>query len=106
MEDLREKQETVQESPKANAADQTAVEKQKPRLSEAKRRLSFKEKQEYEQLGKDIEALEAEKKQIEEALSSGTISVDEITSLSKRLPILTDELDEKEMRWLELDEWA
>ncbi len=105
MEDLREKQEADKEPAKSNAA-QPVVEKQKPRLTEAKRRLSFKEKQEYEQLGHDIEALEAEKKQIEEALSSGTISVDEITTLSKRLPILTDELDEKEMRWLELDEWA
>lgn len=105
MEDLREKQEADKEPAKSNAT-QSVIEKQKPRLTEAKRRLSFKEKQEYEQLGHDIETLEGEKKQIEEALSSGTISVDEITTLSKRLPILTDELDEKEMRWLELDEWA
>lgn len=105
MEDLREKQEADKEPAKSNAT-QPVVEKQKPRLTEAKRRLTFKEKQEYEQLGRDIEALEAEKKQIEEALSSGTISVEQITEMSKRLPILTDELDEKEMRWLELDEWA
>ena len=57
-----------------------------------------------EQLEKDIEALEAEKKQIEEALCGGTTSVDEITKLSKRLPVLNDELDEKSMRWLELSE--
>ena len=61
---------------------------------------------EYEQLEKDIEALEAEKKQIEEALSSGTLSVADITTMSKRLPVLTDELDEKSLRWLELDEVA
>jgi ATP-binding cassette subfamily F protein uup len=65
-----------------------------------RRRLSYKEKRELEQLEKDIEALEAEKKQIEEALCGGTTSVDEITKLSKRLPVLNDELDEKSMRWL------
>ena len=69
-----------------------------------KRKLSYKEKRELEQLEKDIEALEAEKKQIEEALCGGTTSVDEITRLSKRLPVLNDELDEKGMRWLELSE--
>ena len=69
-----------------------------------RRRLSYKEKREMEQLEKDIEALEAEKKQIEEALCGGTTSVDEITAMSKRLPVLNDELDEKSMRWLELSE--
>ena len=69
-----------------------------------KRKLTFKEKREFEQLEKDIAALEAEKKQIEDALSSGTISVEKITSMSKRLPLLNDELDEKSMRWLELSE--
>ncbi len=69
-----------------------------------RRRLSYKEKRELEQLEKDIEALETEKKQIEEALCGGTTSVDEITKLSKRLPVLNDELDEKSMRWLELSE--
>ena len=68
------------------------------------RKLSYKEKREMEQLEKDIEALEAEKKQIEEALCGGTTSVEEITTLSKRLPQLNDELDEKSMRWLELSE--
>ena len=70
------------------------------------RRLTFKERQEYTQLEKDIAALEAEKKQIETALCGGTTSVDEITRMSKRLPILTEELEAKEMRWLELDEFA
>ena len=69
-----------------------------------RRRLSFKEKREMEQLEKDIEALENEKKQIEEALCGGTTSVEEITAMSKRLPLLNDELDEKSMRWLELSE--
>ena len=69
-----------------------------------RRRLSYKEKREMEQLEKDIAELEAEKKQIEEALCGGTTSVDEITSMSKRLPLLNGELDEKSMRWLELSE--
>ena len=69
-----------------------------------KRKLSYKEKRELEQLEKDIEALEVEKKQIEEALCGGTTSVGEITRMSKRLPVLNDELDEKSMRWLELSE--
>ena len=69
-----------------------------------RRRLSYKEKREMEQLEKDIAALEDEKKQIEDALCGGTTSVDKITAMSKRLPVLKDELDEKSMRWLELSE--
>lgn len=68
------------------------------------RRATFKEKQEFLQLEKDIERLTNEKAEIETALSSGTISVEQITEMSKRLPLLSDELDEKEMRWLELSE--
>ena len=69
-----------------------------------RRRLSYKEKREMEQLEKDIAALEEEKKKIEEALCGGTIEVEEITAMSKRLPQLNEELDEKSMRWLELSE--
>ena len=69
-----------------------------------KRKLSFKEKKELEQLEKDIAALEEEKKRLEEMLCSGTLSVAELTETSKRLPVLADELDEKTMRWLELSE--
>ena len=71
---------------------------------ENKRKMTYKEKREYEQLAKEIEALEAEQKQLEETLCSGTLSVDELTEKSKRLPLIKDELDEKEMRWLELAE--
>ena len=71
---------------------------------ENKRKMTYKEKREYEQLAKEIEALEAEQKQLEEALCSGTLSVDELTEKSKRLPLIKDELDEKEMLWLELAE--
>ena len=68
------------------------------------RKMSYKEKREYEQLEKDIEALEAEQKAIEEALCSGNLSIEELTEKSKRLPQLKDELDDKSMRWLELNE--
>ena len=71
---------------------------------ENKRKMSYKEKREYEQLTKEIETLTAEQKKLEEALCSGTLSVDELTEKSKRLPEIKDELDEKEMRWLELSE--
>ena len=69
-----------------------------------RKKLSYKEKMEFEQLEKEIALLEAEKKQIEQSLCGGISDVDAITRLSKRLPLLNDELDEKSMRWLELSE--
>lgn len=69
-----------------------------------KRRLSFKERREMEQLEVDIAALEEEKKSLETALCSGQLSTEELTEKSKRLPALNEELDEKSMRWLELSE--
>ena len=71
---------------------------------ERKRKLSYREKQEFEVLGKEIDELEQEKSDIEAALSSGTLSTQEIIDLSKRLPVVNDLLDEKSMRWLELSE--
>ncbi len=71
---------------------------------ENKRKMSYKEKREYEQLTKEIDALTAEQKKLEEELCSGNLSVDELTEKSKRLPEIKDALDEKEMRWLELAE--
>ena len=71
-----------------------------------KRKMTFKEKREYEQLTEKISVLEEERKQIEEELCSGKLSVDELTEKSKRLPLLKDELDELELRWLELSELA
>ena len=71
---------------------------------ESRRRMTFKEKMEFQQLEKDIAALEAEQKELEDALCSGTLSVEELTQKSKRLPELKDELDEKSLRWLELSE--
>ena len=71
---------------------------------ENKRKMSYKEKREYEQLTREIDKLTEEQKKLEEALCSGTLSVEELTEKSKRLPEIKDELDEKEMRWLELAE--
>ena len=71
---------------------------------ENKRKMGYKEKREYEQLTQEIEKLTDEQKKLEEALCSGTLSVEELTEKSKRLPEIKDELDEKEMRWLELSE--
>ena len=77
---------------------------EKPSNSGDRRKMTYKEKREFEQLEKDIAALEEEQHQLEEALCRGTLSVEELTEKSKRLPLLKDELDEKSMRWLELSE--
>lgn len=105
--------ENEEESTKAKSASKTTDAKNSDNASgtakrdvnfENKRKMSFKEKREYEQLSKDIEALEKEQKLLEEELCSGKLSVAELTEKSKRLPQIKDELDEKEMRWLELSE--
>ena len=96
----REEQEAAEQAQK----QASKAPKQKTWGGEKKRRLTFKEKQEMQQLEQDIEALEAEKSEIEAALCSGTLEVDELTEKSKRLPLLVEELDEKSMRWLELSE--
>ena len=88
----------------AEKSDNTEKREKKSYHGEQKRKLSFKEKRELQQLEADIEALEKEQKQIEEELCSGTLSVENLTQKSKRLPQLKDELDEKSMRWLELSE--
>ena len=69
-----------------------------------KTKLSFNERREYEQLGPIIKALEAQKAQIAEKLSSGQGSYEEITAWAKELEKVKDDLDEKELRWLELAE--
>ena len=91
-------------SQKASPSDNRSKAKESPAPTQNKRKLSYKEKREMEQLEVDIAALEAEQKQIEAALCGGTTSVDEITAMSKRLPLLKEELDSKSMRWLELSE--
>ena len=97
--------EEEQQKPTKNSSP-TANEQKKDYRNNTKRKMSFKEKREYEQLSDKITQLEEEKQQLEEELCSGNLSVDELTEKSKRLPILKDELDELELRWLELAELA
>ncbi|MCI6110111.1 MAG: ABC-F family ATP-binding cassette domain-containing protein [Prevotella sp.] len=97
---LQTKEEQAQ---KAALNSKREIEK-KTRNNTTRTKKTYKEKIEFEQLEKDIAALEAEQKRIENALCGGTISVEEITEMSKRLPIIKDEIDKKGMRWLELSE--
>ena len=85
-------------------AKTTPPPQEKAQKEEGARKMSYKEKREFEQLTADIESLELEQQQLEEALCSGMLSIEELTEKSKRLPQLKDELDEKSMRWLELSE--
>ncbi len=78
--------------------------RQREKRHKERRKMLYKEKMEFAQLEKDIAQLEKEQKEIEEQLCSGTLPVDELTEKSKRLPLLKEELDLKEMRWLELSE--
>ena len=99
---MKSKEET-QQTPirKSNATEENT---KKDYHNNTKRKMSFKEKREYEQLTERINQLEEEKNNIEELLCSGTLSIEELTEKSKRLPLLKDELDELEFRWLELSE--
>ena len=97
--------EEEQQKPTKNSSP-TANDPKKDYRNNTKRKMSFKEKREYEQLSDKIAQLEEEKQQLEEELCSGNLSVDQLTEKSKRLPILKDELDELELRWLELAELA
>ena len=97
--------EEEQQKPTKNISP-TANEPKKDYRNNTKRKMSFKEKREYEQLSDKIAQLEEEKQQLEEELCSGNLSVEELTEKSKRVPILKDELDELELRWLELAELA
>ncbi len=90
--------------PKDSAGNFKTVAPKKDYRHETRRKMSFKERQEFEQLEKEIDALETEQRQLEEELCSGKLSVEELTEKSKRLPCLKKELDEKSMRWLELSE--
>ena len=101
---MKSKEEEQQKPTKSS--NTTANEAKKDYRNNTKRKMSFKEKREYEQLSDKIAQLEEEKQQLEEELCSGNLSVDELTEKSKRLPILKEELDELELRWLELAELA
>lgn len=96
---------TEGEGAEKKATKPTAKEQPSATLKkEGKRKMTYKEKREYELLTKELEQLENEQKTLEEALCSGQLSVEELTEKSKRLPEIKDEIDEKEMRWLELAE--
>ncbi|SUB93933.1 ribosomal protection-like ABC-F family protein [Prevotella denticola] len=84
----------------------TTAEPKKDYHNNTKRKMTFKEKREYEQLSDRISQLEGEQKQLETALCSGRLTVEELTEKSKRLPLLKEELDGLELRWLELSELA
>jgi len=101
---------SVERSPKAESKDKgqasrdVATPASGSTATTGKRKMTYKEKTEFERLEREIAALEEEQRQLEEALCSGTLSVEELTEKSRRLPQLKDELDEKSMRWLELSE--
>lgn len=94
--------------PKESKEKNQPLEKKSRKVQDVsvRKKMTFKEKREFEQLEKDIAALEKEQKIIEEELCSGKLTIGELTEKSKRLPVLKDELDEKSMRWLELSELA
>lgn len=100
---LKSKQEKNKRQDDKNNADSKPS---KNYHNDTRKRMSYKEKREFEQLSKDIDNLETEQKALEDALCSGKLSVEELTEKSKRLPLLKQELDDKEMRWLELSELA
>lgn len=89
---------------KEEAKADASVKEKKSYRNDSRRRMSYKEKREFEQLEKDIASLEQQQHEIEEALCSGTLSVEELTEKSRLLPKLKEEIDEKSMRWLELSE--
>lgn len=89
---------------KEEAKADISVKEKKSYRNDSRRRMSYKEKREFEQLEKDIASLEQQQHEIEEALCSGTLSVEELTEKSRLLPKLKEEIDEKSMRWLELSE--
>ena len=99
-----EERELAELEKKSNQHKQATTQQPKNSNAEGKRKLSFNEKREYEQLTKDIESLEKEKSELESALASGSLSNDELLQKSQRFQEVTDLLDEKELRWLELDE--
>ncbi len=102
VQEQKEKESQAAEKAKQESKKSTA--ERRMTTDNTRRKLSFKEKREMEQLEGEIAALEEEKKSIETNLCSGTLSVDELTLQSKRLPEVNNQLDEKTLRWLELSE--
>lgn len=101
VEEMKEAEATANNSKKPEPQPQESTTASIP-----KKRFSFKEKREFEQLGKEIEALGKEKEEIQGQLNSGQLSYDQLQSLASRIATITDLLDEKELRWLELSEYT
>lgn len=101
---LQPKESSVRKASSANLSKSASPSSSASKAGSARRKMTYKEKTEFERLEKEIAVLEAEQSALEAALCSGTLSIDELTEKSKRLPQLRDELDEKSMRWLELSE--
>lgn len=103
-----EYREYIKEKEEAERIEQRASAPAKPQMQrthdQSKRKLSFKEQRELEQLDRDLEALGAEKASLEAELSSGTLPYERLSEVSKRIEELIAEIDEKEFRWLELNE--
>jgi ATP-binding cassette subfamily F protein uup len=102
-----EYREYVKEREAAERSEQRVVESkaQQPRAHDtSKRKLSYKEQKELEQLEKDLEALAAEKTDLEEKLNSGSLPYEELQKASERIGEIMELTDEKELRWLELSE--
>ena len=105
--DWREEEKAAAAKESATVKSKAAKENKDNRNSSTeKRKLTFKEKREYEELEKEIAMLEEEKNRLEEEMSSGTLSGNDLVEKSMRTAEIIDLLDEKGMRWLELSEWA
>ena len=94
------------ETEAARQAIAPTMEKTSRPEKEQKKKLTFKERKEFEALEVEIPLLEAEKAELETAMSSGTLSNDELLAKSERIAKVIEEIDEKTMRWLELSELA
>jgi ATP-binding cassette subfamily F protein uup len=98
---------SLKEKQAADTATRKPVEENRAAATQApeqKRKLSYKEKREFEQLEKEIPALETERRQLEEQLGNAELPYEQLTLVSKRIGEITQELEQKEMRWLELSE--
>ncbi len=92
----------AEQKAKERAADKAAEKTVKEKKDSGKRKLTYKEQKELEQIEKDLEALAAKKAELEDALSSGSLPFDKLQEASERIGQIIEETDEKEMRWLEL----
>ena len=97
--DRKEKEEKTKAEKKAENAGVKAKD-----IEKSKKKRSYKEQIEFEALEKEIENLEEEKADLEASLSSGIEDYEKITKISERISEIIDLLDEKMLRWLELDE--